>query len=170
VVSVRPYTPNSGQRSVRSAAFSTGVVIGDAPYAIERSALKSRSAAPGTAAIICSIVGTRTAFVTRRRSSRSITAAGSNSLTRIVVAPFQSPRNVQPMPPMWNIGSGVRLTVSLSNAHSGELSAAAARLRCVVSTPFGTPVVPDVYIWSTVSPDSPRWPGSSAGYAASHSS
>ena len=51
------------------------------------------------------------------------------------------------MPPMWNIGSGVRLTDSASNAPvRRRLSVAAARLRCVVSTPFGTPVVPDVYI------------------------
>ena len=49
------------------------------------------------------------------------------------------PRNVQPMPPMWNIGSGVRLTVSWSKCQSGEESTAAERLRCVVSTPFGTP-------------------------------
>ena len=57
------------------------------------------------------------------------------------------------MPPMWNMGSGVRLTVSPSKPHSGEESTAAERLRCVVSTPFGTPVVPDVYICRTVSPD-----------------
>ena len=31
VVSVSPYTPNSGQANVRSAALSTGVVIGEAP-------------------------------------------------------------------------------------------------------------------------------------------
>ena len=55
------------------------------------------------------------------------------------------------MPPMWNMGSGVRLTVSASKPHSGEESTAAERLRCVVSTPLGTPVVPDVYICSTVS-------------------
>ena len=48
------------------------------------------------------------------------------------------------MPPMWNIGSAVRLTESASNSQYGDVSAAAARLRCVVSTPFGTPVVPDV--------------------------
>ena len=48
------------------------------------------------------------------------------------------------MPPMWNIGSGVRLTESASNSQYGDVSAAAARFRCVVSTPFGTPVVPEV--------------------------
>ena len=31
VVSVSPYTPNSGQPKVRNAALSTGVVIGEAP-------------------------------------------------------------------------------------------------------------------------------------------
>ena len=54
-------------------------------------------------------MGTKTALVTRADSSRSSTATASNSLTRIVVAPWESPRNVQPIPPMWNIGSGVRL-------------------------------------------------------------
>src|SRR4051794_41908853 len=74
------------------------------------------------------------------------------------------------MPPMWNIGSGVRLTVCSSNAQRGEVSAAAARLRCVVSTPFGTPVVPDVYIWTMGSSEAPRPPGSTASRAASHAS
>ena len=75
------------------------------------------------------------------------------------------------MPPMWNIGSGVRLTVSASKPHSGEESTAAERLRCVVSTPFGTPVVPDVYICSDgVARCSPRPPGSSAGCEASQRS
>ena len=86
------------------------------------------------------------------------------------MAPFQMPRNVHPMPPMWNIGSGVRLTVSRSKCQSGEESTAADRLRCVVSTPFGTPVVPDVYICTTVSPASPLCPGSTASWAASHAS
>ena len=116
---------------------------------------------PWTAHSICRMVGTKTALVTRSRSRRSRTAAASNSLTRMVGAPFQIPRNVHPMPPMWNMGSGVRLTVSPSKPHSGEESTAAERLRWVVSTPFGTPVVPDVYICRTVSPDAPRPPGSS---------
>ena len=170
VVSVRPYTPNSGQRKVRSAALSTGVVIGEAPYAIERRARVVAVRRPGTAHSICRMVGTKTALVTRSRSSRSRTAAASNSLTRMVGAPFQIPRNVHPMPPMWNMGSGVRLTVSPSKPHSGEESTAAERLRCVVSTPFGTPVVPDVYICRTVSPDAPRPPGSSGGCEASQRS
>src|SRR4051812_49584491 len=71
---------------------------------------------------------------------------------------------------MWNIGSGVRLTVFSSNAQRGEVSAAAARLRCVVSTPFGTPVVPDVYIWTMGTSEAPRPPGSTASRAASHAS
>ena len=50
---------------------------------------------------------------------------------------------------MWNIGSGVRLTDAASKRQTGTLSVAAARLRCVVSTPLGTPVVPDVYICTT---------------------
>jgi len=129
---------------VRSAALSTGVVIGDAPYVIERSAEKSRSAAPGTSVSSCSMVGTKIAFVTRCRSTTSSTSSGANSLTSTVVAAFHSPRNVQPMPPMWNIGNGVMLTVSASNSQSGDDSTAAARFRCVVRTPFGTPVVPEV--------------------------
>ena len=48
------------------------------------------------------------------------------------------------MPPMWNIGSGVSETVAASNCQRSDVSAHAARLRCVVRTPFGTPVVPDV--------------------------
>jgi hypothetical protein len=70
----------------------TGVVIGDAPYAIDRNAEKSRSAAPATAVRRCSIVGTITAFVTRSRSSVSSTASGAKSRMRIVVAPFHRPR------------------------------------------------------------------------------
>ena len=74
------------------------------------------------------------------------------------------------MPPMWNIGSGVRLTVSASKPQRGDVSAAAARLRCVVRTPLGTPVVPDVYICTTVSPEAPRSPGSTGSWAATHRS
>ena len=100
----------------------------------------------------------------------SITAAASNSLTMMVVAPTESPRYVQAIPPTWNIGSGVSDTESESNDHTGTFRVAAARLRWVVSTPFGTPVVPDVYICRTGSSASPRPPGSSAGYDASHAS
>src|SRR4051794_10720987 len=88
----------------------------------------------------------------------------------IVVAPTESPRYVQAIPPTWNIGNGVSDTDSASNDHTGTLRVAAARLRCVVSTPFGTPVVPDVYICSTGSSASPRPPGSIAGCDASHAS
>ena len=71
---------------------------------------------------------------------------------------------------MWNIGNGVSQTLPASNAQRGDVSAAAARLRCVVSTPLGTPVVPEVYICTIVSPAAPRAPGSVAGYSASHAS
>ena len=57
-----------------------------------------------------------------------------------------SPRYAHPIPPMWNIGSGVRLIDSESKAQTSALRYAAARLRCVVRTPLGRPVVPDVYI------------------------
>ena len=87
-----------------------------------------------------------------------------------MVAPFQSPTKAQPIPPMWNMGSAVRLTLSASKAHSGDVSAAAARLPCVVRTPLGTPVVPEVYIWTTVSFEAPRAPGSTASCPASHAS
>src|SRR3954451_11491935 len=116
------------------------------------------------------MVGTSTAFVTRSRSTTSSTASGTKSRTRIVVAPSHSPRNAQPIPPTWNIGSGVMLTVAASNAQSGDEAAAAARLRWVVRTPFGTPVVPDVYICNTASRASPRTPGSIGSCAASSSS
>ena len=74
------------------------------------------------------------------------------------------------MPPTWNIGSGVRLTDSASNRQAGTLSVAAARLRCVVRTPFGAPVVPEVYICTTGSPASPLPPGSTASAEASRAS
>ena len=82
------------------------------------------------------------------------------------MAPFTSPRYAQPIPPMWNIGSGVRLTDRESNAHTSALRYAAARLRCVVSTPFGRPVVPDVYICTATSFAAPLWPGSVGECAA----
>ena len=74
------------------------------------------------------------------------------------------------MPPMWNMGSGVRLTDRESNSHTSALRYAAARLRCVVSTPFGSPVVPDVYICTATSLAAPRWPGSVAADACSRCS
>ena len=98
---------------------------------------------PGTAASICSIVGTKTALVTRSRSSRSSTASASNSLTRIVVAPFQSPQE-RPADAA-DVEHRQRREadrVARRSAQRGDVSAAAARLRCVVRTPFGTPVVP----------------------------
>ena len=85
------------------------------------------------------------------------------------MAPCQRPQYAQPMPPMWNIGSGVRLTVSRVELPSAsDVFAAAGEVRCVVSTPFGTPVVPDVYICTITSPASPRPPGSRGSCAASH--
>ena len=66
--------------------------------------------------------------------------------------------------------SGVSDTESASNDHTGTRRHAAARLRWVVSTPFGTPVVPDVYICRTGSSASPRAPGSTGAAAASHAS
>ena len=86
------------------------------------------------------------------------------------MAPCHSPQYAQPIPPMWNIGSGVRLTDRSSNAQRSEVCAVTARLPCVVSTPFGTPVVPDVYIWTITSPGSPRPPGSRGSWAASQRS
>ena len=88
----------------------------------------------------------------------------------MLVAPFHSPQNVHARPPTWNIGSGLRLTLSWPKDQRGDVSAAAARLRCVVRTPFGVPVVPDVYICRTGSALSPRPPGSTGCCAASQSS
>ena len=44
------------------------------------------------------------------------------------MAPCQSPQYAQPIPPMWNIGSGVRLTDRSSNAQRSEVCAVTARL------------------------------------------
>src|SRR5690242_17403531 len=88
----------------------------------------------------------------------------------IVVAPWERPRQVQAIPPTWNIGSGVSDTESASNDHTGTFRQAAARLRCVVSTPLGTPVVPEVYICSTGSSAAPCSPGSIAGADATNAS
>ena len=62
---------------------------------------------------------------------------------------------------------GVMLTDPASNSQQGDVSAAAARFRCVVSTPFGTPVVPDVYSCSTTSCGPAGTPGSTGSCAAS---
>jgi hypothetical protein len=100
----------------------------------------------------------------------SRTVLGSNSLTSTVVAPCHKPQYAHPIPPMWNIGSGVRLTDPASNPQCTDVRAVEARFRCVVSTPFGTPVVPDVYIWTITSSASPRPPGSTGSCAASQRS
>ena len=58
----------------------------------------------------------------------SSTAVGSKSRTRMVVAPCHSPQYAHPIPPMWNIGRGVRLTDRSSNAQRREVCAVTARL------------------------------------------
>ena len=90
-----------------------------------------------------------TAFVTRSCSSKSRTAAASNSVDEDRASRRSRGRGRSRRCRRRGTSAAASGSPGLaSNTHSGEDSAAAARLRCVVRTPFGTPVVPDVYICS----------------------
>ncbi len=67
---------------------------------------------------------------------------------------------------MWNIGITAMFTESLSNFHeSVTFITPEKKLEFVSMTPFGSPVVPDVYIWIATSPGCGSAPGSVAGCA-----
>ncbi len=102
------------------------------------------------------IVGTITVVVGRYVSTARITATGSNSGTITVCAPCAGPPSTPNIDAAWNIGVCTRLTAELSKVrriitwYAFRISA-----RWSSSTPFGSPVVPPVYISTTGSVSSP---------------
>ena len=127
-----------------STLFSTAPVIGDAPYAMARSADQSRSAAPGTAQRNCSTAGTRKALVTPSCSMVSSSASGTMSATSTMRAPNESPTSAKPDPPMWNSGIATIATDWVSMPQCPPTESSAAKFACESSTPLAIPVVPEV--------------------------
>ena len=73
--------------------------------------------------------------------------------TSTLVAPHVRPTSSQPIPPMWNSGIATRLMeLSSTDQYSGSPAVRLERLRLVVCTPLGRPVVPEVYSCRTTAP------------------
>src|SRR5579864_1316159 len=107
---------------------------------------------PGTASTVCMTAGTRMANVARSRSNASTIAGGSTSRCRYTVAPQNIPNSAPADPAMWYSGiTDSTLDRSVRPIVSASSPSCAATLAFVTSAPFGNPVVPDVYIWTTTS-------------------
>ena len=71
---------------------------------------------------------------------------GLTSFVKTVCAPLAIPANAQPLPVMWNSGIATRFTADESNFQASRpVLIVARKLEFVSSTPFGSPVVPEVY-------------------------
>src|SRR3954464_1249119 len=96
---------------------------------------------------------------------------GSTSRNSTVWQPWNSPTIAQPEPPMWNIGMTAKFTESGVNRHdSVTFMTPLKKLSLVSITPFGNPVVPDVYSWNATSAPAACTPGSLGALAASSAS
>ena len=74
---------------------------------------------------------------------RRVSAAGSRSRIRTLVAPWNIPATAHPPPPMWNSGMATRFTESGPSSHiSVATGSSAKKLSLDNITPFGRPVVP----------------------------
>ena len=102
----------------------------------------------GSAMIAFTIAGASHTVVTRERSISSTTAAASNTRWMIVVAPAaMSVVVVRSSAPTWYSGPHARPRSALVKPNSTMCARFFhARLAWVSMTPFGRPVVPDVYM------------------------
>src|SRR5206468_2390172 len=121
-------------------------LLADRRGAVDDRALeKSVCSTPGAASRIWSTAGTNSALVTPCSAISFRISAGFTSRVMMFVAPLHSPTRPQPLPAMWNSGIATRFTLAPSNDHVFDPTSIAERkLRWVSSTPFGSPVVPEV--------------------------
>ena len=98
---------------------------------------------------ICSIAGTRFAIV-MPPASASTSAPGLNSRWTTIVAPVISVPTTKDAAPAWNMGMTISARSCGENLGSNTSIACIAlaiTAWCAITTPFGSPVVPLVYIW-----------------------
>ena len=126
----------------------SGIGIFSPPLMITRTDDRSRCSTSGSAMIALTIAGASHTVVTRERSSSSTTAAASNARWMIVVAPAAiSEVVVRSSAPTWYSGPQASPRSALVKPNSTMWARFFhARLAWVSITPFGRPVVPDVYI------------------------
>ena len=141
-----------------------GMGIFSPPAMISRTEERSLSSTPGTSRIARTIAGAVHMQVTRDRSISSTTSSASNTRWTTVVAPAAIIVVVmRSSAPTWYSGPQASPT-SASVTPSSVMWAKffQARLAWVIITPFGRPVVPEVYIrrWRSSAPADTRGTGS----------
>ena len=126
----------------------SGIGIFSPPLMITRTDERSRCSMSGSAMIALTMAGASQTVVTRERSSSSTTADASNDRWMMVVAPAAiSEVVVRSSAPTWY--SGPQASPRSAPVKPNSTMCARffhARLAWVIMTPFGRPVVPDVYI------------------------
>ncbi len=148
-VSVRPYaSANHADGNVRWIRSMSGIGIFSPPLMTNRTDERSRCSMSGSAMIALTIAGASHTVVTRDRSISSTTSAASNTRWMMVVAPAAiSDVVVRSSAPTWYSGPQASPRSALVKPNSMMCARFFhARLAWVIMTPFGRPVVPDVYI------------------------
>ena len=136
-------------------------MIGEAPYTIAPRVEKSVCSTPGVRRRAWITAGTKKAVVTPKAGTTSRMRAGSTSRSSTVRQPWYRPTIDHPVPAMWNIGITARFTApGVSCQDSAMLIMPWKKLSLVSITPFGRPVVPDVYSWNATSSPAGSTPGS----------
>ena len=125
-----------------------GIGIFSPPAMITRTDERSRDSMPGTSSTARTIAGAAQMVVTRERSISSTTCSASNVVCTIVVAPTAIIVVVtRSSAPTWYSGPHASPTSSAVKPNSVTWAKFFhARLACVSITPFGRPVVPEVYM------------------------
>ena len=147
--SVRPYELITDACGMRSCSFfnvagASGALPIDTAIGAERSAASKR----GLAVISSAIAGTRKIIIGLSRSTTSNQWSTSNFGMYRPVSPIFIGLKMKLMPA--NVNSGAPCSQPRS-VQCGAPFGIIATLRCRTSTPFGRPVVPDVYMMSAMS-------------------
>ena len=134
----------------------SGIGIFSPPLMISRTEDRSRCSMSGRAMMALTMAGASHTVVTRDRSSSSTTSDASNERWMIVVAPAAIREVVvRSSAPTWYRGPQASPRSALVKPNSMMWARFFhARLACVIMTPLGRPVVPDVYIkrWTSSVP------------------
>ena len=112
--------------------------------------------------------GTSIVCVTRSRSTVAMNASASNARCTMYVAPHMNAGNIVTIAPLNTSAPECSTTDSGAMRHALAIVVAyIARMKCVWQMPLGSPVVPDVYISVSRSPDSTGATGADSAAAAS---
>ena len=134
----------------------------DPPVMTTSTASVSTSAKPGCSSIACRSVGAAETIPGRCSAIAASVRSAVNASTTCGAHAQAAPSVPSTLPAVWKSGIGlIHAAPSETSSRSANASAVSTIARWVMSTPFGCPVVPDVY-WT--------WPsasGSTAGSAVS---